>query len=82
MAAHRGGQAAVEFQKIVDHLGVVSNNPTIVVATRLQLARAWRLSGDHAKAETAYEDFLSIWKDADPDIPILQQAKAEIRKPF
>ncbi|MFL6416299.1 MAG: protein kinase domain-containing protein [Bryobacteraceae bacterium] len=82
MAAHRGDEAAVEFQKIIDHIGVVSNDPTIVVATRLQLARAWRLSGDHAKANTAYQDFLSIWKDADPDIPILQQAKAEIRKSY
>ena len=78
MAAHRGGEAVGEFQKIIDHIGVVSNDPTIVVAARLQLARAWRLSEDHAKAKTAYEDFLGIWKDADPDIPILQQAKAEI----
>ena len=60
MAAQRGSEAAVEFQKIIDHLGVVSNDPTIVVATRLQLARAWRLSGDHAKAKTAYENFLTI----------------------
>ena len=58
MAAHRGAEAAAEFQKIIDHIGVVSNDPTIVVAARLQLARALALSGDRAKAKTAYEDFL------------------------
>ena len=80
MAARREGEAAAEFQKIIDHIGVVSNDPTIVVAARLQLARALALSGYRTKAKAAYEDFLSFWKDADPDIPILQQAKAEIRK--
>lgn len=80
MAAHRGGEATEEFQKIIDHIGVVSNDPTIVVAARLQLARALALSGYRTKAKAAYEDFLSFWKDADPDIPILQQAKAEIRR--
>ena len=59
---------------------VVSNDPTIVVAARLQLARALTISGDRAKAKTAYEDFLTFWKDADHDIPILQQAKAEMRR--
>jgi ATP/maltotriose-dependent transcriptional regulator MalT len=75
MAAHRGAEAAAEFQKIISHIGVVSNDPTIVVAARLQLARALELSGDRAKAKSAYEDFLNLWKDADLDIPILQQAK-------
>ncbi|MBV8728503.1 MAG: protein kinase, partial [Acidobacteriia bacterium] len=77
MAGHRGTEAAAEFQKIIDHIGVVSNDPTIVVAARLQLARALALSGDHGKAKSAYEDFLKLWKDADPAIPILEQAKAE-----
>jgi len=76
-AVHRGGEAAAEFQKIIDHIGVVSNDPTIVVAARLQLARALALSGDHGKAKAAYEDFLKLWKDADQDIPILKEAKAE-----
>ena len=79
-AAHRGTEAAAEFQRIIDHIGVVSNDPTIVVPARLQFARALALSGDRGKAKTAYEDFLNFWKDADPDIPILQQAKAEIRR--
>ena len=80
VAAHHGADAAAEFQKIIDHIGVVSNDPTIVVAARLQLARALATSGDRAKAKTAYEDFLNLWKEADPDIPILQQAKAEHEK--
>ncbi|MBV9771352.1 MAG: protein kinase [Bryobacterales bacterium] len=74
---HRGAEAAAEFQKIIDHIGVVSNDPTIVVAARLQLARALALSGDRGKAKFAYEDFLKLWKAADPGIPILEQAKAE-----
>jgi ATP/maltotriose-dependent transcriptional regulator MalT len=77
MAAHRGAEAAAEFQKIIDHIGVVSNDPTIVVAARLQLARAFALAGDRAKAKAAYQDFLNLWKEADPEIPILQQARAE-----
>jgi serine/threonine protein kinase/tetratricopeptide (TPR) repeat protein len=80
MAAHRGSEAAAEFQKIIDHIGVVSNDPTIVVAARLQLARALALSGDRAKAKAAYQHFLDLWKEADPDIPILQQAKVEYGK--
>ena len=80
MAAHHGAEAAAEFQKIIDHIGVVSNDPTIVVAAHLQLARALALSGDRAGAKAVYEEFLNLWKDADPDIPILQQAKAEHEK--
>jgi hypothetical protein len=77
LAAHRGTEAAAEFQKIIEHIGVVSNDPTIVIAAHLQLARAWALSGDRAKAKSAYEDLLKLWNDADADIPILKQAKAE-----
>jgi len=75
----QGSAAAVEFQKIVDHPGAVSNDPVGALA-HLGLARAYALSGDTAKARTAYQDFLGLWKDADPDIPILKEAKAEYAK--
>src|SRR5215472_11977863 len=80
LAAHRGTEAAAEFQKIIDHIGVVSNDPTIVAAARLQLARAL-LPVDRGKAKSAYEYFLKLWKEADQDIPILKEAKAEHDRP-
>jgi DNA-binding winged helix-turn-helix (wHTH) protein len=76
LAAHQGGQAAAEFQKILDHRGIVLNEPIGVVA-HLQLGRAYALQGDTAKSRAAYQDFLTLWKDADPDIPILKEAKTE-----
>jgi tetratricopeptide (TPR) repeat protein len=76
---HDGNAAAVEFQKFIDHRGVVVNFPWGALA-RLGLARAYALSGDTGKAKTAYQDFLTLWKDADPDIPIYRQAKAEYAK--
>ncbi|HEY1340181.1 MAG TPA: protein kinase [Bryobacteraceae bacterium] len=76
LAARQGAEAAAEFQKIVDHPGIVLSDPMGGVA-RLQLARALNLAGNTAKAKTAYQEFLTLWKDADPDIPILRQAKAE-----
>jgi hypothetical protein len=79
LAAHRGSAAAAEFQKILDHRGIVLNEPIGALA-RLQLARAFGLQGDTAKARAGYQDFLKLWKDADPDIPILKQAKAEYAK--
>ncbi len=79
VAAHQGGAAAAEFQKILDHPGFVLNEPIGALA-HLGLARAYALSGDTAKAKTAYQDFLALWKDADPDIPILKEAKAEYAK--
>ena len=79
LAAHQGHEAAAEFQKILDHRGIVLNEPIGALA-HLQLGRAYALSGDNAKARTAYQDFLALWKDADPDIPILKQAKAEYAK--
>jgi serine/threonine protein kinase/Flp pilus assembly protein TadD len=79
LAAHQGSAAAAEFQKIIDHPGVVLNEPIGSLA-HLGLARAYALSSDAAKAKGAYQDFLALWKDADPDIPILQQAKAEYAK--
>jgi eukaryotic-like serine/threonine-protein kinase len=75
-AAHRYGDAAAEFQKILDHRGVVGVDPIGALA-HLQLGRALVLSGDKAKAKAAYGDFLTLWKDADSDLQILKQAKAE-----
>ena len=74
-----GNRAAAEFQKFVDHRGLIGNFPLGALA-RLELGRAYALSGDKDKARSAYQDFLTLWKDADPDIPILKQAKAEYAK--
>jgi len=79
LAAHRGAEAAAEFQKVLDHRGIVVSDPVGAVA-RLQLGRALAFSGDKTNAGRAYQDFLTLWKDADPDIPILKQAKAEYAK--
>jgi hypothetical protein len=80
LASHKGPQAAKEFQKILDHPGIVFNDPVGAVA-RLQLGRALALpGGDKAKARAAYQDFLALWKDADQDIPILKQARTEYAK--
>ncbi|MGA8876528.1 MAG: protein kinase [Candidatus Korobacteraceae bacterium] len=76
LAAGQGAQAAGEFQKILDHSGIVWNCWTGALA-RLGLARAYHLQGDTAKAHAAYQDFFTLWKDADPDSPILKQAKVE-----
>jgi tetratricopeptide (TPR) repeat protein/predicted Ser/Thr protein kinase len=79
LAAHQGREAAVEFQKIIDHRGLVLFEPIAAVA-HLEIGRAYAMQGDTAKARAAYQDFLTLWKDADPDIPILKQAKAEYAK--
>jgi DNA-binding winged helix-turn-helix (wHTH) protein/tetratricopeptide (TPR) repeat protein len=79
LATQRGREAAAEFQKILDHRGIVLNEPIGALA-HLQLGRAYAIEGDTAKARAAYQDFLNLWKDADPDIPILKQAKAEFAK--
>jgi len=79
LAAHHGGEAAAEFQKILDHRGIVLNEPICALA-HLQLGRAYAMQGDTAKSRAAYQDFLTLWKDADPDIPILLQAKSEYAK--
>jgi eukaryotic-like serine/threonine-protein kinase len=76
LAAHEGSEAAAEFQKILDHPGIVVNEPIGALA-HLGLARAYRLQGDTSKARAAYQEFLTLWKDADPDIPILRQAKSD-----
>jgi len=89
MVAHKGNEAASGFQRMLDHPGILINQP-IGVLTRVGLARAYALEAQsahgavadaaRAKARTAYQDFLTLWKDADPDIPILRQAKAEYAK--
>jgi serine/threonine protein kinase len=76
---HDGERAAAEFQKFIDHRGLVVNFPWGALA-RLDLARAYALQGNTIKARAAYQDFLTLWKDADPDIPILKEAKAEYAK--
>jgi DNA-binding winged helix-turn-helix (wHTH) protein/tetratricopeptide (TPR) repeat protein len=73
---HDGNRAAAEFQKFIDDRTVVRNSPWVPLA-RLVLARAYAMQGDTAKARAAYQEFLTIWKDADPDLPILKQAKEE-----
>jgi len=79
LAAHRGNEAVAEFQKILDNRGIVLNQPIGALA-HLQLGRAYAMAGDAAKARAAYQDFLTLWKDADPDIPILKRAKGEYAK--
>jgi serine/threonine protein kinase len=79
LAAKQGAGAASEFQKILDHAGVVGNEPIGALA-QLGLGRAYALSGDMPKARAAYQDFLTLWNNADPDIPILKEAKAERAK--
>ena len=76
MAARQYAEAAAEFQKILDHRGIVAIDPIGVLA-HLQLGRVFALSGDKTRAKAAYEAFLALWKDADPAIPILTRAKAE-----
>ena len=76
LAEKQGSQAAAEFQKILAHRGIVASDPIGALA-RLQLGRAYALSGDNLKAKTAYEDFLTLWRDADSNTPILKQVKAE-----
>ena len=76
LALRKPAEAAAEFQKILDHPGVVLEDPMGALA-RLQLARAWTMAGDVGKAKTAYEDLLRLWKDADPAIPVVSEARAE-----
>jgi hypothetical protein len=78
-AAHNGTDAAAEFQKLLDHRGIVGNFVTGPLA-HLQIGRAYAMTGDTAKAKAAYQEFFRIWKGADPDVPILKEAKAEFAK--
>ena len=75
-AARRYAEAAVEFQKILDHRGLVGSDPIGALA-HLQLGRVFALSGDKTRGKAAYDAFLALWKDADPDIPVLKRAQAE-----
>jgi eukaryotic-like serine/threonine-protein kinase len=79
LASGRGQEAAAEFQKVLNHRGIVLADPIGALA-RLQLGRAYVVSGDITKAKSAYRDFLALWKDADPDLPVLKQANAEYAK--
>jgi DNA-binding winged helix-turn-helix (wHTH) protein/tetratricopeptide (TPR) repeat protein len=79
LRTHQGREAAVEFQKVLDHRAIVLNSPLGALA-HLGLARAYSIQSEKSKARSAYQEFLSTWKDADPDIPILKQAKAEYSK--
>ena len=79
LAVRQGSKAAAEFQKILDHRGLVLNQPIGALA-HLGLGRAYVLQGDIPKAKAAYQDFLTLWKDADLDIPVLQQTKADYAK--
>ena len=74
-----GAAAAVEFQKLIDHKGIVQNF-LLGSLSYLQVGRAYVLSGDTAKAQAAYQEFFTLWKDADPDVPVLKEAKAEFAK--
>jgi tetratricopeptide (TPR) repeat protein len=79
LVLHNGSAAAAEFQKIRDHRGVVLNFPLGALA-HVGLGRAYAMAGDKAKAKAAYQDFLALWKDADPDVPILKEVRAEYEK--
>ncbi|MBZ5685349.1 MAG: protein kinase [Acidobacteriia bacterium] len=76
---HDGAKAAAEFQRILDHQGVSATDPIYTLA-RVNIGRAYAMQGDNAKARTAYQDFFALWKDADPDVPILKAARAEYEK--
>lgn len=79
LAARKGPEAAQEFQKIIEHREIVQN-ALIGALAHLQLGRAYAIQGDTAKAKTAFQDFFTLWKDAEADIPVLKQAKAEYSK--
>ncbi|MGA8309172.1 MAG: protein kinase [Terriglobales bacterium] len=79
LLAHNGTAAAAEFQRLLDHRSIVLNFPLGALA-QLQLGRAYAMAGDSTKARSAYQDFFALWKDADPDIPILKEGKAEYAK--
>ncbi len=76
LAAGRGREAVAEFQKVLDHRGIVFADPIGALAD-VQLGRAYHLVGDEVKAKASYQDFLTLWRDADQDIPLLSRVRAE-----
>jgi hypothetical protein len=79
LAGHRGPEAAREFQKLLDHRGTMIGDPVAVLA-HLGLARSYALSGDASNARNQYKEFLTLWKDADPDLPVLHEARTELAR--
>jgi len=79
LALHRPAEAITDFQMIIDNAGLIVNCPIGALA-HFSLGRSYALQGDTANAKAAYRDFLTLWKDADPEIPILKQANAEYAK--
>jgi tetratricopeptide (TPR) repeat protein/predicted Ser/Thr protein kinase len=79
LAAHQGAEAAVQFQSILNHRGIVIGDPIGALA-RWKLGQAYALAGETAKAKATYSDFLELWKDADPEIPVLKQARSEFAR--
>jgi hypothetical protein len=79
LGANKATEAVSEFRKILDHPGIVVSDP-IAALSHLQLGRAYALTGDRGKARSAYQDFFTLWKDADQDIPVLKQAESEYAK--
>jgi hypothetical protein len=80
LRAHQPNKASAEFQKILDHRSLGRSIAPLYSLAYIGLARSASLAGDAAKARSAYQDFFALWKDADPDIPILKQAKADYAK--
>jgi hypothetical protein len=78
-SASRNLERTVAGFSLGNHRGIIGNQPIGALA-HLQIVRAYAMQGDLAKAKAAYHDFLTLWKDADPDIPILKEAKAEYAK--
>ena len=79
LAAGQGSAAAAEFQRVLDHRGLVWNC-AVGALGHLELGRAYAMAGDKAKAKSEYQGFLTLWKDADADIPVLKEAKTEFAK--
>ena len=79
LADHKGPEAAREYQKLLDHRGTMIGDPVAVLA-HLGLARSYALSGDASSARNQYKEFLTLWKDADPDLPVLHEARTELAR--
>jgi tetratricopeptide (TPR) repeat protein len=79
LAAHQGAQAAAEFQKILEHPGIVTSDPISVIAL-LQQARAYAMQGETGRAKEIYAKFLALWRDADMNIPLFRQARSELTR--